>query len=196
MLNIGITGGMACGKTTILEYIKSLGYTVFSSDDTFKLIFDTDIVQKWLFEQIEMRMGENGLREYQNGGKTFIRYLVLSDPHFKADYEALVHPMVRAAMIEASADVSEVPLLFEVGAESYFRHIWVIACETEVQIARLMGRMSCSREYAIAWINNQMSLRDKIEMANRVIYTDSSIDEVFDIVKHALMEDLNICQSH
>lgn len=189
MLQIGITGGIACGKSTILEHIRSLGYSVFSSDDAFKAIFDTPEVQQWLKEQIIYRKGEDGWREYQDVGKTMIRYLVLSDPKLKTDYEALVHPMIRQAMIEANADVSEVPLLFETGGESCFKHIWVVACNPETQISRLMARMSCSRDYALAWINKQMSLRDKIERATRVIYTDEKPDKVFNIVSCALKED-------
>jgi dephospho-CoA kinase len=192
MLQIGITGGIACGKSTILEQISSLGYSVFSSDAAFKAIFDTAEVQEWLKEQITQRKGEDGWKEYQEVGKTMIRYLVLSDPQFKTDYESFVHPMIRKAMIEANADVSEVPLLFETSGESCFRHIWVVACDPETQISRLMERMSCNRDYALAWINKQMSLRDKIERATRVIYTDETPDKVFEIVKQSLAEDLTM----
>lgn len=192
MIQIGITGGIACGKSTVLKKIQEMGYRVFSCDDAFKSIFETDVVQNWLKEQIILRKGEDGWDEYKSTGKTLIKYLMLSDPIFKKDYESLVHPMVRQEMIESDALVAEVPLLFETGAESCFEKIWVIACQPETQIARLMNRMNCDREYALAWINNQMSLKDKIARANRVIYTDDSEHAVNELVEIALCEDLRI----
>lgn len=68
----------------------------------------------------------------------------------------------------------------------------VIACHPETQIARLMNRMNCDRQYALAWINNQMPLKDKIARANRVIYTDGSEESVNELVEIALCEDLII----
>lgn len=190
MIQIGITGGIACGKSTVLKQIQAMGHDVFSCDDAFKAIFETDVVQNWLQEQIILRKGEDGWKEYQSVGKTLIKYLMLSDAIFKKDYEALVHPMVRLKMLESNASVAEVPLLFETGAESCFEKIWVIACNPETQITRLMNRLSCDREYALAWINNQMPLRDKISRATRVIYTDDSEESVKELVKLALLEDL------
>ena len=190
MIQIGITGGIACGKSTVLKQIQLMGHDVFSCDDAFKAIFETDIVQNWLQEQIILRKGEDGWEEYKSVGKTLIKYLMLSDAIFKKDYEALVHPMVRLKMLESNASVAEVPLLFETGAESCFDKVWVIACNPETQISRLMNRMGCDREYALAWINNQMPLRDKISRANRVIYTDGSEESVKELVKLALREDL------
>jgi len=191
MLKIGITGGIACGKSTILSHLKELGHEVFSSDDVFKDIFNLETVQNWLKEQIALRKGDKGLAEYQTAGKTLIRYLVLSDPSFKADYEALVHPMVIEAMLSSGVNIAEVPLLFESGAENCFEHVWVVACDPETQIGRLMSRMKCDRDYAIAWINGQMPLKQKIERADRVIYTDVSPSEVFKIVDKAVQEDLS-----
>lgn len=190
MIQIGITGGIACGKSMVLEQIKSMNYPVFSSDDAFKSIFNTEIVQDWLKEQIIIRNGDDGWAEYSAAGKTLIRYLMLSDATFKKDYESFVHPMVRQQMLESNALVAEVPLLFESGVEALFNKIWVIACQPETQIERLMNRMNCSRDYALAWINNQMSLREKISKANRVIYTDESEESVRNLVKLALTEDL------
>lgn len=190
MLAIGITGGIACGKSTILGQIKSLGHDVFSADESFREIFNTDVVQGWLASQIELRYGVEKRIEYEESGKTLLRYLVLSDPAFKKDYETLVHPMVRSAMLESGAQIAEVPLLFESGAENCFFSVWTVACSPESQVKRLMNRLGCNRDYALAWINNQMPLKDKISRANRVIYTDVPEEQVFEIVKQALMEDL------
>lgn len=190
MLAIGITGGIACGKSTVLNQIKSLGHDVFSADEAFREIFNTDVVQDWLKHQIELRYGAEKRAEYEESGKTLLRYLVLSDASFKNDYEALVHPMVREAMLESGAKIAEVPLLFESGAESCFIFVWTVACSPENQVKRLMNRLNCNRDYALAWINNQMPLKDKITRANRVIYTDVPEEQVFEIVKQALHEDL------
>lgn len=191
MIQIGITGGMACGKSTILEQIRLLGHSVFSADEAAKDVFDTDLVQDWLKEQIILRKGEEGYQEYFLIGKSLIRYLVVSDAQFKYDYEALMHPLIRNKMLDSNAKIAEIPLLFETGADAHFKHIWVIACHRETQIARLMNRMDCSREYAIAWIECQMPLKEKIQRANRVIYTDESEECVSEIVLKALEEDLD-----
>lgn len=192
MIEIGITGGIACGKSTILEQIKLMGYNVFSCDDAFNSICETEIVQNWLQEQIIIRKGEDDWKEYKAIGKTLIKYLMLSDSIFKKDYEAFIHSIVRRKMLESNASVAEVPLLFETYPESDFNKIWVIACHPETQIVRIMNRMNCNREYALAWINNQISMKDKISRASRVIYTDDSEESVKEFVKFAISKDLII----
>ena len=93
-------------------------------------------------------------------------------------------------MFDSNARIAEVPLLFESKLENHFNKIWVIACNPETQIQRLMSRLSCDRDYALLWISHQMPLKDKIKQGNRVIYTDVSLDETYRIIKKSLEEDL------
>lgn len=189
MIKIGITGGIACGKSTIMSYIKSQGYTTFSADDAFKSIFEHEDVQDWIISQIRIRKGKEEFKKYVGAEKTLLRYYMFSDPEFKKDYESLVHPMVKNVMLESKADIAEVPLLFETNSVDCFEHIWTIACDLEIQIHRLMNRWSCSREYALAWINLQMPQKDKIALSHRVIYTDGDINEIYETVSRALAAD-------
>ncbi len=64
MIKIGITGGIACGKSTILSYIKTQGYTIFSADEAFKSIFEREDVQNWIHSQIKTRKGEEEFKKY------------------------------------------------------------------------------------------------------------------------------------
>mgnify|MGYP003441709426 CR=1 FL=1 len=189
MIKIGITGGIACGKSTILSYIKTQGYTIFSADEAFKSIFEREDVQNWINSQIKTRKGEEEFKKYIGAEKTLLRYYIFSDPEFKKDYESLVHPMVKIAMLESNADIAEVPLLFETNSEDCFKYIWTVACDLETQINRVMNRWHCSREYALAWINLQIPQKDKIALSHRVIYTDCDINEVYKIVTQALIDD-------
>lgn len=185
-MRVGITGGIACGKSTVLSHVASLGYSVFSSDEAFKEIFNLQTTQDWLIERLSKIYSAKEVEDFKQTGKTLIKYAMLSNPQFKKDYEAFVHPQIRQRMIDFNPDVAEVPLMFEAGAQYLFEHVWVVACQPETQVQRLMSRLQCDRDYALAWINQQMPLSEKIAMADRVIYTDQPLAQVLNDVELAL----------
>lgn len=169
MKKIGITGGIACGKSTVLAYIKSLGLEVVSCDDIAHEIFETDECQMWLHNRIDPD------EYFKLKSRAEIRELIIADFEFKVDYENWIGPRIRAKMLASSADIIEVPLLFERGMQSLFENIWCIGCPDYLQLSRLTTRLGGTPEAkktATKLIAMQLPLAEKKKKSN--LYIDTS----------------------
>jgi dephospho-CoA kinase len=191
VVKLGITGGIACGKSTVLKEIESMGVPVFSIDSVFIHDFNTDVIQFWLKQKIEEFKITN--IDFNSIDETMKKYIIFSNELLKKEYDKFVYKISMERIASTDVQVVEVPLLFEMRLEEKFEKIWTIACNPELQISRLMERLNCSRDYALIFINNQIPIRHKIESCNRVIYTDDlDINRLKENIKIAISEDLNI----
>ncbi len=174
---LGITGGIATGKST---FLKSLLPRIDAG------FFDTDACARRLLDE------DQGVREaiirqihpeaYDAEGKpnrALIRELVYKDPSIKSTLESILHPVIRSRWVgetEAAREagrlyVVDIPLLFETKAEAFFDHIVVIACSHSQQMTRLAGR-GLSPEISEKIIASQMPIEVKIKSAHHVIWND------------------------
>lgn len=175
MLIIGLTGGIACGKTTAAAALGALGAP----------IFDADAVSHAL-------TGEGGaaaadvLARFGTLDRREIAKAAFSDPAALADLNAIVHPRVNAALEEflresrasgAPVCVLDVPLLFECGMERLCDETWVVSVPQEVQLARVIARDGATREAALARIAAQMPMEEKRRRADAVIDTSGPKEE-------------------
>lgn len=169
MVVIGLTGGIASGKSNASRVLKSLGADVIDADAIARELTNpgggaADAVQK--------RFGTLDRRA--------IGQVVFSDAQARQDLNAIVHPLVhmaiRAAVQASKADVVvlDVPLLFESGMESMADEVWVVHVPEAEQVRRVMKRDSLSREDALARIRSQMPTEEKILKATHAIDTSGS----------------------
>ena len=183
---IGITGGIACGKSTVLSICKNAGHSVFSCDEIAHELFVTsavqDFIHQWLYK--------SDRPEDTTYSRLQVRGMILTDPIFKREYEKFFHPLIRDAMWDSYAEICEVPLLYEIGMESLFQHIWVIAIEPEEQIRRIVEVRGLSKGEALAMINTQKPMQEKISRADRVLWTNKPIDILTQETLQFLSEDL------
>lgn len=178
LIPVGITGGIACGKSTILNYLREQGHKVFSADNTLKEIFPSEEVQEWLNREICERYGNDEHEEFFYVGKPYLWKHIINDPDFRKAYESFIHPLIRTEMFKSDYTYAEVPLLFESKIEHLFKEIWVITCNPQTQIERLINRLKCTEEYALSIINLQLPSSYKEERATRVINTDGIFEEI------------------
>lgn len=191
---IGLTGGIACGKSTVSNYLAN----------RYKIpVLDADIYAREavaigspILERIFDRYGETVRGNGGNLDRKKLGEIIFRDPIEKRWLENQIHPFVRecfAKNLEKIQDeivVFSIPLLFEAGLTGIVTEIWVVYCSREEQIDRLIQRDSLTREQAIARINNQMPIEQKIAVADVIFDNSSSLDELYRNIDRAIIPTL------
>lgn len=175
-MTLGLTGGIGCGKSSVLPVFKSLGYAVIDTDKIASELYSEPATRRFARE----RFGEKALAADGTPNKPEIAKIVFSDKTALADLEAFMHPKIREAWqkkILNSADgekfVVEVPLLFEKNYESDFDATVCVATSEEVRLSRL-ERRGLPAAQARERIAAQLPLAEKVRRADFVIFNDGS----------------------
>jgi dephospho-CoA kinase len=180
MAIIGITGGIASGKSTFSRALAEIrAVRIFDSDACARELLDSDSSVR---EAVIRDILPTAYRADGTPDRAAIRALVFSDPAAKARLEAILHPLVRARRQALAEDVRaegrdllvDIPLLFETGASSGFDLIVTVACSPETQTKRAMSRgltlAQVQQIVASQWGNAQ-----KIAQSDFVIWNDGSL---------------------
>lgn len=199
MLRVGLTGGIACGKTHVLRRLAARGCRTLDLDLAARAVVAPGSPA---LAEIEAAFGDGVL---QVGGwldRAALASLVFADPKARARLNGIVHPRVRA--IEASwaaaeperADgvlVTDAALLVEAGAHLRFDRLVVVHCDPGLQLARLRARDGLDEKAARARIEAQMEVAEKrayahfeIDSSGTPLDTERAADAVFDAVSEEL----------
>ena len=189
---IGLTGGIATGKTTVANYLAN-AYNL--------PILDADIyareavaVNSPLLQQIVKRYGETILLADGSLNREKLAEIVFNQQQERLWVDSLIHPYVGDRLslaikdISAKTLVSVVPLLFEAGMTDLVTEIWVVSCSEKQQLERLMQRNQLTLEQAQARINSQMPLSKKKKKADIVLDNSSNVDELLQQVDVAIFQ--------
>lgn len=182
MLRVALTGGIATGKSYVLEQFRKRGVPCLDAD---RLAHGVETAGTEATQAIAARFGDvlaaDGAVDRRKLGA-----LVFGDPDARRDLEAIVHPPVYRAIAAGLRGfellggyplaVVDVPLLYETGHGSDFDRVIVTACPPEVQIARLLER-GMSEAKARQRIAAHWPTEDKASRADFVIRTDGSFEE-------------------
>ncbi|MCT7979776.1 dephospho-CoA kinase [Laspinema olomoucense] len=191
---IGLTGGIATGKTTVSNYLKNIHQLpVFDAD-----IYAREAVQigSPVLNQIVKRYGSELLLPDRSLNRQKLGEIVFNQPQEKQWLEEQIHPQVRdrflreiAALPEQSTAVLVIPLLFEAQMTDLVTEIWVVSCPGDRQIQRLMERDGLTLDQARARINSQMPLFEKCDRADIVLDNSSTLEHLIQQIDVALMQD-------
>ena len=168
-MNIGLTGGMGCGKTEALRIFEKLGWHTLSADTIAHELLDNDPEVKTAIE-----------KAFETQDKKQIAAQVFSNPEKKQALEKLLHPRIRSYWLSKMQGkpnqnwVVEIPLLIEKRLETLFDLVVCVACSPETQLKRLAQR-GIHEEDALARIANQAPLSLKIEKSDKVLSNNGSI---------------------
>ena len=174
-LRIGVTGGIACGKTAASNVFRSLGITVIDADIIARQVVEPG--SKLLPKLVEI-FSDDILNKDGSLNRKRLREIVFSDKKALAALNAMIHPAIHAelerqANLATSAyTVLVIPLLFEHHLESFVDRILVLDVKEETQIKRVMERDGSSREIAKEILKNQISREKRRELADDLIETD------------------------
>ncbi len=179
MLVIGLTGSMGMGKSTAASRFADHGIPVFDADAEVHRLYEGRAVAP-------IEEAFPGVTREGRVDRGLLSARLVDNPDGLARLESIIHPLVRdarEAFLEHHADagaamaVLEIPLLFEVGAESGVDVTIVVTAPAEVQRARLLERKGMTQEKLDALLANQMPDAEKRRRADFVVDTDRPIEE-------------------
>ena len=175
-LLVGLTGGIACGKSTALGILRKLGWKIISTDEIVADLLQNDYSLK---KAIQTKWG-SVVFENDEIDKKKIAEIIFNDQGAKTWLENLLHPLVRenwkrqVANSEEKNVVVEIPLLFEKKLEHLFQITICVQCQKKTQLRRLFDR-GLTKAQSNARIDSQMSLTEKIRLADIVLLGDHSL---------------------
>jgi dephospho-CoA kinase len=181
-LRIGLTGGIASGKSTVADRFKELGIPVIDADQSSRAVVASG--QPGL-EAVVARFGEGLLTAGDELDRRALRQLIFADPRKRKDLEAILHPLIRADMerrvMQAVGPyvILEIPLLVEAGrARDRVDRILVVDADEAVQLERLMARDAESLEGARAILAAQTNRAARLNAADDVLMNAGTVPEL------------------
>ena len=179
-LVIGVTGGIASGKSNVCNVIKELGYPVIDCD---KITKELSEINKPIYNAILNNFGNNFLLEDDNLDKKKISKLVFSDPSKKMILDSITHPIIKdevlrqLSLYESGLVFVEIPLLYEAKFDSICDKVICVFLSKKKQVERLIEREGIDEDYALKKIHSQMDLYMKKSLADYVIDSKGSFEE-------------------
>ena len=175
MLRIGLTGGIASGKSTVERLFAAHGVPIIDSD-----VIAREVVALGTpgLAQVRARFGDEVLLADGRLDRRALRRLVFADPTARRDLETIVHPLIRSAMAERSAaaggpyQINVIPLLVEGGRRATLDRVLVVDCPEALQIERVMQRDHITEAEARAILAAQVSRSERLAAADDVIVND------------------------
>ncbi len=171
---IGLTGGIASGKSTVSELLSVFGFKVVDADKAAR-----EAVKKGSkgLAQVREVFGDEAIDENGEMNRRYMGDLVFNHPEKRLELNAIIHPIVREIMEEEKQEylkqgynvIMDIPLLFENELENTVDEVWVVYTSESIQMDRLMQRNNLSLEDAKARVYSQISIDKKSRMADHVI---------------------------
>ncbi|HHD6741044.1 TPA: dephospho-CoA kinase [Staphylococcus aureus] len=171
---IGLTGGIASGKSTVSELLSVFGFKVVDADKAAR-----EAVKKGSkgLAQVREVFGDEAIDENGEMNRRYMGDLVFNHPEKRLELNAIIHPIVRDIMEEEKQEylkqgynvIMDIPLLFESELENTVDEVWVVYTSESIQMDRLMQRNNLSLEDAKARVYSQISIDKKSRMADHVI---------------------------
>jgi len=185
-LNVGLTGGIACGKSTVSGMLEARGAAIVDAD---RIARDVVLPGQPALQDIREAFGDDVLLADGTLNRKALGAVVFGDEAARRKLEAILHPRIRAEMARQMADwnerepgrlvVVDIPLLYESGLDKRFdfEEIIVVYVPREVQLERLMKRDGLSSEAAEQRLDAQMPIERKKELADVVIDNSGSLEQ-------------------
>ncbi|MDJ0592826.1 MAG: dephospho-CoA kinase [Pleurocapsa sp. MO_226.B13] len=188
--SIGLTGGIATGKTTVSKYLTTKYHLPVLDAD----IYAREAVAKDspILEAIFTRYGDRVMLSDRSLNRASLGEIVFNNPTEKQWLESQIHPYVRDRFeqelqrLPNTTIVLAIPLLFEAKLTDTVSEIWVVSCDRSLQIARLQQRNNLTIQQAEARIDSQMPLAEKIAAADVVLDNNADLAHLFAQVDRAL----------
>ncbi|MEN6349128.1 MAG: dephospho-CoA kinase [Syntrophomonas sp.] len=181
---IGLTGGIASGKSVVSRALQTLGAVIINADEIAHNVVGPE---KPAWKEIIRHFGHEILNEDRSINRKKLGGIVFDDPEKLAQLNQITHPYIIKEIRDSIKNAGqanpkavilvEVPLLFETHMDKLFDEIWVIWVDRETQIRRLMERDGIGEEDAIKRIETQMPLDEKAKRADLVIDNRHDIQE-------------------
>lgn len=182
MLRVGLTGGIATGKSHVVRLLRDAGVPVVDSDVLAREAVAAGTVG---LAEVVNRFGPDILMASGELDRPRLGELIFRDAEARRDLEGIVHPFVRRGIADffralppdTPLAVADIPLLFETHGERNFDTVIVVACAAATQIERVIARDRLSRAGAEQRVAAQLPIEEKVRRADYVIRTDGTFEE-------------------
>ncbi|KAI0672828.1 dephospho-CoA kinase-domain-containing protein [Trametes maxima] len=184
MLVVGLTGGIATGKSTVASLLRAHNLSIVDADVLARKVVEPGTPA---LAQIVRTFGASILRDDGTLNRERLGRIVFQDEAKRRELNAIVHPAVRREMFWSvlrcwwhgeRVCVLDVPLLIEGGLWKWVGKVVVVYCSAEIQLQRLMKRDNSSREDATSRLNAQLPITEKVEYADVVVDNSGSLQDL------------------
>ncbi len=191
---VGLTGGIATGKSTVAGYLREAGVPVVDADRLGRLVLEKDNVA---YRPVIEAFGDRILDEEGNIDRGRLGQVVFNDERRRKILEEITHPAIAAMARRAMALIRErgeplafyeAALLVETGIYKSLASLVLVTCSVETQLRRLTARDGISDQAAAARIASQYPVEEKLKVADYVINTECSLEETKGSVLGTLCE--------
>ncbi|MEQ2526976.1 dephospho-CoA kinase [Robertmurraya yapensis] len=182
-LVVGLTGGIASGKSTVSNLLREMGYTIIDADLEARLAVE---IGEPAYNEIVLYFGEEIKLPNGQIDRAKLGEIIFNNEEKRLKLNSIVHPDVRRRMLEKreqavkngeSLIVMDIPLLFESQLTSMVDKVLLVYVDEDTQLQRLMERNGFSEEEALARIKSQMPLKDKVQLSYAVIDNNGTIED-------------------
>lgn len=179
MLRVGLTGGIASGKTTVANLFAELGAGIVDTDRVAREVVDPGEPG---LAAVREAFGPSVMSSSGQLDRRALRSVVFADPEKRRKLEAILHPLIRARTLEKLDQVEApyalvvVPLLLETGFESLVDRVAVVDCPREMQLERLLLRDGIDPDEAESMLGAQMDRETRLARADDVIDNSGDLD--------------------
>lgn len=187
---IGITGGIASGKTIVSDYVKKLGYPVVDAD-----LLSREIMAPGspVLEQVRHIFGETVIAGDGALNRKALAEKIFHDEQARQTLDGLTHPAIRALAEERFSQLEGestvffvVPLLFESGMDDLCDEIWLVYAEESLRRSRLSARDGIDETYAQSKIDSQMRDEERLNKGTRVLFNDGDLNHLYEQIESFL----------
>ena len=180
---IGITGGIASGKSTVTNFLRQKGFQVVDAD---ALVHQLQKPGGRLFEALVQHFGQEIILENGELNRPLLASLIFSNTEEQEWSKQIQGEIIREELASLRDKLAQtesiffmdIPLLFEQDYSSWFNETWLVYVEPDVQMERLMKRDQLSKDLAISRLSAQWSLEEKKGLASQVIDNNGSQDQL------------------
>ncbi len=179
---IGLTGGIASGKSTVSQYLKDKGYQVLDAD---QLVHELQQKGGRLYQALIAHFGTAILDQAGNLDRPKLAQLIFSSPEKLRQSSELQDTIIRQELRQSYDDLKtsqsiffmDIPLLYERQYEDWFDEVWLVYVNSDQQLSRLMARNGYTQEEADLRLASQMPLEEKKNQVSLVIDNNGSLEE-------------------
>ena len=197
-LVIGLTGGIACGKSTVSKLFRNLGVPIIDADRIARACLQPDTAA---WNAVIAHFGPRILNARGDLDRAALRKYIFTHPVDKAWLEALLHPLIHRICLEQLAAlpketpyvILEIPLLLESHLPYPVNQIWVVDCPPKIQSQRLMTRDHVSIAFANHMISQQLTRTERLTKADVIIDGTMSLDNLTEKIRQLHEKMLATC---
>jgi dephospho-CoA kinase len=197
MYIIGLTGGIASGKSTVSSMLTGLGAYIIDTD---KIAHAVVMPKQPALLAITAHFGHKIILPDGNLNRQILGDIIFKNPEERSYLEKIIHPYIEK-QVEESVEQAEklgykivvidIPLLFEAGWQHRVDEIWVVYVDSNVQVSRLISRNQLTYVQAVERINAQLDIKEKVKQSHVVI--DNTLD-IENTKKQVILAWQNVCE--